>query len=187
MVWIGMMLLLEDYIQFWCPAFQKYANKLERTKNYYKIGQWGDWGGGTLQFNLFTLFKKMGDLIRTWKYPTQGKNVNNWLFNPANKGTARSNGCKLTLDKFRVEKWCSFLTMYVINYWSKLPGLAVDSVTPAVFKSRVDVFSKSYALVQTINSGKHYCLCYMASQSKWMQQSILIYESGSIFKRSVSI
>uniref|UniRef100_A0A452GZ07 Rege-1 UBA-like domain-containing protein n=1 Tax=Gopherus agassizii TaxID=38772 RepID=A0A452GZ07_9SAUR len=50
-------------------------------------------------------------------------------------------GCKLKLDKFRLEIRCKFFKR-VISHWNNLPRAVVESPSIAISKSRLNVFLK---------------------------------------------
>lgn len=69
--------------------------------------------------------------------------TNLWnLFSLAEKSLTKSNGWKLQLYKFRLERKCKCLTVRVMNHWNNLPWAVVDSPSLAILKSRWDVHLK---------------------------------------------
>lgn len=61
------------------------------------------------------------------------------LFNPAENIT-RTNGWKPKPFKFKLVIRHTFLTVRVISIWSKLSGEIVDSLSLAVFQTRMNAF-----------------------------------------------
>jgi len=136
---------LESCIQLWSPQHKKDIELLERVQSRATKMIRGlehlSYEDRLRQLGLFSLEKRwlQGDLRAAfqylkWAYRRDGENT----FNRACCDRTRSNGFKLGVGGFRLDRRKKFFTMRVVKHWRRLPREVVEAPSLEIFKARLD-------------------------------------------------
>jgi len=90
---------------------------------------------------LFSLEKTRvrGDLIAAFQYLKGAyRKDGEGLFTRVCSDRTRRNGCRLKVDRFRLDIRKKFFTMRVVKHWNRFPRDVADAPSLEVFKARLD-------------------------------------------------